>query len=134
MTREHARRRSPGRVTRRDGPAQSTSGTSCVLTSAATISGTVAARAYQMVPPTRKMPAAMSSAFALQRAICVPAAARDLSRNGMPRPFAVAAEPCATVLIDRGPFSLARRDHDDRAPKPGAAVRARCFRAPRAAG
>ena len=56
--------------------AQPISGSSCVLTSAATISGTVAARAYQIAPPTSNTPAVISSALALQRAIALPAAAR----------------------------------------------------------
>ena len=49
--------------------AQVTSGSSWVLIRAATISGTVAARAYQIAPPTRNTPAVIRSAFALQRAI-----------------------------------------------------------------
>ena len=57
--------------------AQAISGSSCVLTKAATISGTVADRAYQIAPPTRNTPAVISSAFALQLAIWVPAGNRS---------------------------------------------------------
>jgi hypothetical protein len=56
--------------------AQPISGRSWVLISAATISGTVAERAYQIAPPTRSQPAVIRSALALQRAIALPAAAR----------------------------------------------------------
>ena len=56
--------------------AQSTSGSTCVLMSAATISGTVAPRAYQIAPPTRNTPAVISSALALHCAMALPAAAR----------------------------------------------------------
>ena len=70
----HAEMASPRGTPRRT--AQPVRGTSCVLMRAATMSGTVAARAYQMAPPTSRTPAVMSRAFALQRAIWVPAAGR----------------------------------------------------------
>jgi hypothetical protein len=47
-----------------------------LLISAATISGMVAERAYQIAPPTSNTPAVLSSALALQRAIALPAAPR----------------------------------------------------------
>ena len=53
--------------------AQPMSGSSWVLISAATINGTVAARAYQIAPPTRTQPAVISSALALQAAMALPA-------------------------------------------------------------
>ena len=52
------------------------SGSSCVLINAATMSGTVAVRAYQTAPPTRNTPAVVRSALALQLAIALPAEAR----------------------------------------------------------
>src|SRR5829696_4874168 len=58
-------------------------GSSCVLISAATISGTVAERAYQIAPPTRNAPAVMRSAFALHAAIALPAAARGRASADM---------------------------------------------------
>ena len=57
--------------------AQPMSGSSWVLISAATISGMVALRAYQIAPPTSSQPAVISSALALQRAIALPAEARS---------------------------------------------------------
>jgi len=56
--------------------AQPISGSSWLLISAATISGMVAERAYQIAPPTSNTPAVISSALALQRAIALPAAPR----------------------------------------------------------
>ena len=53
---------------------QSISGISCVEIRAATIIGTVAARAYQNKPPTSRTPPKIRRAFALQRAMAVPAA------------------------------------------------------------
>ncbi len=67
--------------------AQPINGSSWVLTRAATMSGTVAARAYQMAPPTRNTPAVIRMALALQLAIALPAAARAGASADMCRGF-----------------------------------------------
>ena len=56
--------------------AQPTRGSSWVLIRAATMSGTVAARAYQTAPPTSRSPAVPRSALALHVANALPAEAR----------------------------------------------------------
>ena len=56
--------------------AQSMSGITCVLMRKATISGTVAVRAYQAAPTTRTTAARISQALTPQRAITVPAPSR----------------------------------------------------------